>query len=458
MNFPKLKKKFSYEKEKEIIMIKKLLLGATLGATMLAFVGCSSGDKTDGGKETGDNNKEKVVVTVQAETGWLPYYEQVEKNVEAKYENADVQLIEVGSFDHLDTIDSTDVNNEDVADVFAMPADRLYGLANNQVLAALDAETMAGNIGGFKDFNAGLGGNFKVDGEYLAFPYNIETLIAYVNIANAEAAGIDITKPIEFTELSYEQMLVLAHDCWFGVSFMNSADIELLHKNEDGTLTSDLTQPYAELTADQQALFASLFEYWKEHNTNKTDLWDKDAAGGYLDAKFVSGESNAIRIDGPWAAPNLTERVGGAENLAVLPLSQITMNGKPLAHWKGGWALGVNARVEEEPEKMEIAKAIIEEIVNPANANELFKYTGKILENVEPSVYDSLDESNKKVIDATYASYEASVARPLFTEFGSVWETYQNALLSWSATNPQTPEEAYEQVKASFDAMMVNFQ
>ena len=32
---------------------------------------------------------------------------------------------------------------------------------------------------------------------------------------------------------------------------------------------------------------------------------------------------------------------------------------------------------------MAVAQAFIEEIVNPANAQELFKYTGKILENNE---------------------------------------------------------------------------
>lgn len=431
-------------------MKKKLLLGATLATAMLAFVGCSGKeDKTTEGK---------TVVTVQAETGWLPYYQEVEKTVESKMENVDVQLIEVASFDHLDTIDQTDVNNVDVADVFAMPADRLYGLANNQVLAAMPAKEMADRIGGFKDFDGGLGGNFKIDGEYLAFPYNIETLIAYANKANAEAAGIDLTKTIEFTDLSYDQMLVLAHDCWFGVGFMNSANINLLQKAEDGTLSSDLTKEYSELTDAQKNVFTALYDYWKKHNENKTALWDKDAAGGYLDAQFVTGQSTAIRIDGPWAAPNLTERVGSAENLAVIPLSQITVKGQPLAHWKGGWGLAINARIEEDAKKMEVAQAVIEELVNPANAIELFKTTGKILENVDPSAYDGIDETNKKVIDATYASYEASVARPLFTEFGSVWETYQNALLSWSATNPQSPEEAYKQVKASFDAMMVNFQ
>lgn len=437
-------------------MVKKVVLWATIVASALSFAGCGANKGNNGGSAEGESG-DKVVVTVQAEKAWMPYYEQVEKSVEEKYENADVQLKEVPAFDHLDVLDATDITNKDVADVFALPADRLYTLSNNQALAAMDAEKMAEEVGGFKDFKGGLGGNFNIDGEYLAFPYNIETLVAYVNVENAKTAGIDLSKPIEFTDLTYEQMLVLAHDCWFGVAFANSANLELLAKAEDGTLSTDLTKNFSELTKEQQDLFTALFNYWKEHHANGTDLWDKTAASGYLDAKFVTGEPNAIRIDGPWATAALTERVGSEENLEVLPLNKITVNGKPLSHWKGGWGLGINARIEEDADKMEIATAVIEEIVNPKNANELFKATGKILENVEPSAYDSIDAMNKKVIDATYESYNVSEARPLFTEYGSVWESWQNALLSWSATNPATPEEAYGQVKASFEAMMANY-
>ena len=41
-------------------------------------------------------------------------------------------------------------------------------------------------------------------------------------------------------------------------------------------------------------------------------------------------------------------------------------------------------------------------------------------------------------------------------EYGPVWDTWQNALLSWSAKKPANAEEAYKEVKASFDGMMAN--
>ena len=437
--------------------MKKILVSLLVAATTLNFVACGSSDKkTNGGKEPSTGNEftdAKVEISVQVEESWLPYYEQVKATVLETYKNATITFKTTGSFDHLTVIDSTDPTNTDVADVFALPADRFYGLAENNVLAALDAEAMAERIGGFKDFKGGLGGNFQMDGDYLAFPYNIETLVGFVNVANAEAAKIDTTKAIEMTELKHDQILSAVHDCWFGVGFANSANFELLRED----LTSDATKDWADLTAEQKALFEGLYDYWAAHKEAGTSLWDKDAVWSYVDEQFKTGGSDAIKIDGPWATPGVKDLVGGGENLEVIPLTNITFKGQPLTHWKGGWALGVNARCEEDEAKMAISTAFIEEMVNPENAQELFKHTGKVLENVEPSAYEGIDAIDKKVIDATFAGYEAAPARPLFTEYGQVWGTWQGALLSWSAKNPANAEEAYAEVKAGFDAMMATF-
>ncbi len=432
--------------------MKKLLVSLLVAATTLNFVACGSSDKKEeGGADAG---AEKVTLSVQVEESWLPYYESVKETVVEAYPNATIEFKVTGSFDHLDVIDATDPTNKDVADIFALPADRLYGLAQNNVLASLDAEAMAERVGGFADFNAGLGGNFKIDGDYLAFPYNIETLVGFVNVANAEAAGIDTTKTIEMTELNHDQILSAVHDCWFGVAFANSGKLELLNFDADGKLFSDVTKEWSELSPEQKGVFEGLYGYWADHKKAGTSLWDKDAVWGYIDEQFKTGGSDAIKIDGPWGTPGVKDLVGGAENLEVIPLTNITFKGQPLTHWKGGWGLGINARCEENAAQMEVASAFIEEMVNPNNAQELFKYTGKILENVEPSAYEGIDALDKKVIDATFAGYETAMARPLFTEYGQVWATWQNSLLSWSAKNPANAEEAYAEVKVAFQAMM----
>ena len=171
----------------------------------------------------------------------LPHYEKAAERVKEVYPDATIEFIVTGSFDHLDVLDATDVTNKDVADVFAIPADRIYGLAQNEALAAMDAKTMAENVGGFSNYDEGLGGNFNVEGDYLAFPMNIETLIIFANKSNAEAHGIDLSKTIEFTELEAEDMLIPVFDAWYGVAVTNSAEIELLGKDESGNLFSDLT-------------------------------------------------------------------------------------------------------------------------------------------------------------------------------------------------------------------------
>lgn len=258
---------------------EKLLVTLLVAATSVNFVACGSSNKGNDDKTTtsSGNSDKKVTLKVQAEKEWVSYYEKVKDTIVEKYPNATIEILETGSFDHLDVLDKTDATNSDIADVFALPADRLYSLAKNQVLAAMPADEMAKEVGGFNDFENGLGGNFKIDGEYLAFPYNIETLIGYVNVENAKAANIDTSKEIEFTSLEYNQILTTVHDAWYGVAFTNSADFDLLSKD----LKSDATKEWSELTEQQKKLFEGLYNYWKAHKENNTSLWDKDAAGIY---------------------------------------------------------------------------------------------------------------------------------------------------------------------------------
>jgi len=398
-------------------------------------------------------------ITVQAEASWVPHYEAAVARVLAENPLSEIEIIEIGPFDVFDLIDSTSITNKDIPDVFAIPLDRIYGMAQNEVLATIDAPAMAAKLGGWDNFDGGLGGAFKIDGHYLAFPFNIESLIVYANTANAKAHGIDIYKPIEFSDLEYQDMLSVVHDAWFGVSFTNAVDLNLLGMSPDGTFTSDLTKNFSQLTTKQQEFFTTLYDYWKDHYDAATDLWDKSAAWGYVDAAFTTGGPTSIRIDGPWAAPAMAEKTNNGADLEILPLDQVLINGDPLTHWKSGWGLAINARIEEDPNKMALAQELIMEIVNPDHAELLFETTGKILENVSVDEYNlsNLSPMNKLIIDATIESYDKAVARPLFTEWGQVWGTWQNALLSWSSTKPKNVEEAYAQVQASFKSMMAGF-
>lgn len=441
----------------------KGLLALTMGLA-LALTAC--GSNKDAG--SGEGSQDKVMgtddsiegkISVQVEDAWQDYYQAAADRVKEKYPNAEIEFINTSSFDHLDVLDQTDATNEDVADLFAMPADRLAGLSSKEVLASIDSQKLAGEIGGFENFDEGIGGNFNVDGEYLAFPYNIETLVTFVNKKNAEEAGIDPSKPIELNDVKTpEEVLLPIFDAWYGVALTNSSEIELLGKDDDGKLFSDMTKDYKDLEPEKQATIKAIYDYWKKHNDEGTPLFDNEAGWAYVDDSFTTGNGGIFRLAGAWDTATATEQAGEG-NLEIYPIDQITVAGKPLVHWKGGWGLAINARLEGKDNEMTIAEQMIKEIVNPDYAVDLFKATGKILENVDASVYaeSDLSDSDKAVIDATIKSYENAPARPLFEEWGSVWDSWKNAVLSWNSVKPADEEAAYKELQASFKSMMTNF-
>lgn len=443
-------------KRKISLLIVLLLVVSSLAACAPKKTDTDTGD---GGEPAVDPKDVKETITVQVEKDWRDYYEKAAERVKEEYTEATIEFIEVASFDHLDVLDGTDVTNEDVADVFAIPADRIYSMSDNEALGGLNAKAMADNLGGFDDFDNGLGGNFKVGDEYLAFPMNIETLINFVNTKNAEDHNVDITKEVEFTELDPEEMLVPFFDAWFGVSFMNAGEIELLGKDDDGELYSDMTKDFSDLDQKQQDVFAAMFDYWKDHKDANTPLFDKDAAWGYMDSSFETGGNTSIRLEGPWSTKKLSDLAGGGEDLALMPIQNVTVKGNPLSHWKGGWGLAINSRIEDNKEQKQLAEAMIQEIVNPDFAVDFFKATGKILNNVKADLYmdSDLGEMDKEVIKTVYESYENAPNRPLFTEWGKVWDTWENAILSWNSVNPASVEDAYKELQASFESMMGNF-
>ena len=397
-------------------------------------------------------------ITVQAETAWLEYYQAAADRVLANNPDSTIELMEVGAFDHIDTLDQTDATNPDVADLFGLPADRLTNLAGKDLLGAIDSHAIAEAAGGWDDFDAGLGGLFVVDGEYLAFPYNIETLVVFANEANAEAEGIDLSSPQELGDIEDPAHILLpVFDAWFGVALTNSAEIDLLAPEGDA-FVSDLTKEWSELEAEKQAAIEVLYDYWKLNADNNTTLFDSDAGWGYIADEFTSGNSGVLRIGGPWETADMRAQTNDGEDLGIYNMEQITVAGQPMKHWQGGWGLAINPRIEEDPEQVALAEAMIAEIVNPEFAEDLFRATGKILENVTVEQYQEsgLDEVDKVVIAATIESFEVSPGRPLYQEFNPVWDTWKNAILSWNTVQPENVEEAYGELKASFDAMMAN--
>ena len=446
--------------KKRLSKILALLLVLTLVLTACGGKNNAEPNETDEPNGNGDSVEGlKGEISVQAEEAWIPYFEAAIDRVKENNPDVTINIIEKGSFDHLDIIDSTDATNPDVADVFPIPADRLYSLANSDVLASIDSKKLAEEIGGWDDFDGGLGGNLAIDGDYLAFPWNIETLIVFANTANAESEGIALDKPIDINTIEDPNHVLLPFfDAWYGVSLTNAGKIELLDFDEEGNLYSDLTKEYSELEDSQKAIIDGIYDYWKKHNENGSVLFDEEAGWGYIDDQFTTGNAGVFRLGGPWDASAMNEQAGEG-NLKVYPIEQITIGEYPLNHWKGGWGLAINSRIEEDEDKMAIAYELIKELVNPEYAEDLYTYTGKILENVSRDTYEKsgLSDTDKAIVLAVIDSYEKAPLRPLFNEYGKVWDTWKNAILSWNNVKPETAEDAYKEIKASFDTMMTNF-
>ncbi len=199
----------------------KKIIGKLLAlSAALVLTSCGGKDKKASSGENESVDKEaNIKISVQLEEDWMEHYKAAAERVKKEFPNAEIELRTIGGLEHIEIIDSTDANNEDVADLFCIPADRLAGLVGNEVLGAIDSQKLAGEIGGWDDFDSGLGGEFKVDGEYFAFPYNIETLITYVNTANAKEKGIVLEKDIEIGDVKDESTVLFpAFDAWYGVA------------------------------------------------------------------------------------------------------------------------------------------------------------------------------------------------------------------------------------------------
>lgn len=393
-----------------------------------------------------------ATITVQAEETWMEYYQAAVDSLKTKYPDSTVELVTTGSFDNLDAIDATDALNEAVPDVFAVPADRLPSMINKEALLPIPADEMATALGGYTDM--GILDIMKDGEDYLAFPMNIETLIVFVNTANAEAANVDLTKPYEVSTQTGNELAVEAYNAWFGVAFANAVGLEFLAKDGD-TFMSDMTKDWSELEADKQGVITELYNYWKRVYETDPALWDTATAGAEISEKFKDGGDVVFKIDGPWATPDLVKNI---PSLDVMPLSQITVNGNPLKHWQGLWGIGVNSRIEGDDAKVTLATEFIKELLNPEKAEEFFKATGKIMPNVAAADYEAsgLSDMEKKTIAAVIESFANAEKRPLFSEWGQVWTTWENGMLSWNASKPASAEEAYKALQESFTAMMGN--
>lgn len=260
---------------------------------------------------------------------------------------------------------------------------------------------------------------------------------------------------IDIATLDPKVASIPVFNAWFGVSITNAFGVELLGQNGD-KFFSDLTKDWNELTPEVKAMFEGLFTYWKKSNDAKLPMFDITAVYGFIDDLFKTGKEGSVRVIYPWELNTLTDIAGS--DFDVMGLNKAKFAGKELKHWKSGWALVINARNEEDKDKLALSEAIIAELLNPQFAADFYKYTSKIMPNVTKEEYEKLElpELDKKAILSVLDSYDNATIRPLFKEWGQVWDTWQSALISWESKKPATAEDAYKEVQASFKALLTN--
>lgn len=446
------------------------LIASSMFLTACSGAGNNANNNEDAPADTGTaetaqtdttaNPDNSATISVIANSEWVDFYERAVERVNEKYPNATVNILEMDPLDHLDLVTQTDATNPDVADLIIMPADGVEDYVKSDIIMPFDALSLAEEMGGWDDFENGLAKSFYIDGEYYGFPRNIETIMVYANRSNALQKGINLDQPLEISELTDESTALLPFfDGWYGVAATNSAGITLLGKNDDGSLYSDVTKDWNELTDEQKAAFEGLYSYWKLHNDAGTPLFDADAGWGYIDDTFTTGNGGVFRLGGPWNVNACLDQAG--DDLEIYPLNKITLNGNDLVHWKSGWGFALNSRLEGQEDEIELCRAMIKEVMNPEFADEFFNETGLILENVSSDVYensDKLGESDKAIIKVVAETYKDNLELQTFREWNQLWDTWKNSILSWNSVQPQNAEEAYKQIKASFDSFLANMQ
>lgn len=396
-----------------------------------------------------------ATITVQVEPSWWSYYYEARDRVLQIYPRADIRFVETGMFDHLDVLDATGSYNQDVADVFTFPYDRYHNLRAYSALAQVDGDSYNVISDGKYSTENGMMKALSEEGDHYAYPFSIETLMVFANEANAGAQNVNLNGAIELTD-HIKNVTIPMFNAWFGIPAMNAADIALLEKDASGNLYSDMTRDYGTLSQDEKKVFEGIYDYWKFYNDYNDDMFDTSNAWGFMENQFTEGKPGVIRLEGPWASSYIGNGMSDPDNLRILPINQLEINGIPIKHWRFGSMLGFNARIEGDKEKQILAEAMVMELINPEYAVDFFQVTGRILESADPARYqvNGIDSRDSEMIAALAASYELAAYRPVFVEWGKVWQAWESGVLSWNSIQPGSAEEAYGLIQNAFIEMM----
>ncbi len=378
---------------------------ASIAALTLVLTGCSSGgEEADG----------KTVLQVQAEENQMAFYEAVEKEFEAEHEDIDVQFVEAGMFD---IVDSLATKKGNTTDVFMVPNDRIGDLSQQKLIAPITAD-----ISKYTE-TAQTASNF--DGENYMVPMSTDTTLLFYN------KTVTTEEPATLSELSAEEFAAKWTDFYVtaGMFYSNGGYIF----GDNNTDTSDIglaNEGSVKAGEAIQALYASGDPTW---------VALKEETSGYevMVQDFVDGNKSYI-IDGPWKVADFEKAGLAAEDLGymAIPSWDGTADYKPLAGTKG---LAVNAYSSE----LEEAQLFVSFVATKDWGTKWHETTKEVNPHTEV-VYEE-GTLAAVVLEAT----ASATSMPNDPAIGKVWEPMADALKQ--GANGADVAESLEAAKVVID-------
>ncbi len=360
---------------------------ASIAALTLLLTGCSSG-----GSEGGDTGGKKVL-QVQAEENQMEFYNAVEAEFEAANPDIDVEFVEAGMFD---IVDSLATKKGNTTDVFMVPNDRIGDLSQQKLIAPITAD-----ISKYTE-TAQTAASF--DGSNYMVPMSTDTTLLFYN------KNVTTEEPATLSELSATEFAAKWTDFYVtaGMFYSNGGYIF----GDDNTNVEEIG------LANEGSVVAG--EAIKKLYASGDSTWValKEETSGYevMIDDFVNGRKSYI-IDGPWKVADFEKAglTGDKLGYMVIPSWDGTNEYKPLAGTKG---LAVNAYSAEAEE----AQKFVEFVATKDWATKWHETTKEVNPHTEVVYEDGSLAS--VVLKAT----ESATSMPNDPAFGKVWVPMADAL------------------------------
>lgn len=204
--------------------------------------------------------------------------------------------------------------------------------------------------------------------------------------------------------------------------------------------SADFTNPDFIKALDVLKTWADLGAF----NSDVNSIDYNEARVGYFDKKA------AMSLDGYWAVTSILadapQDVIDATKITTLPISK--PEGDAEIYEGGGWAVAVNAKVKDDPEKMELITEWYKDYFSESNANTMYEM-GKV-----PSIKtEGYDKSKLKPLEINY--YDVFDTTPQYTvidlHFSPSLVDVLNTSLQELLIGQVTPEEIAKRVQAEYE-------